>query len=117
MLIISEESFFALGNQKGWDKLEAAMDPFKLLKAIARLHFISHIDNHDAMEEDVYDKLDDIRQGTHEALGAYTSPVESECTDRVSISRNTPSCWKNLSCMLSLKLSNRWDPNFSCTST
>jgi len=73
MLIISEETFFALGNQKGWDKLEAAMDPFKLLKAIARLHFISHIDNHDAMEEDVYDKLDDIRQGTHEALGAYTS--------------------------------------------
>jgi hypothetical protein len=41
--------------------------------SIARLHFVSYNDNHDAMEEDVYDKLDDIRQGTHEALGAYTA--------------------------------------------
>ena len=45
------------------------MDPFKLLKAIVRLHFVSYNDNHDAMEEDVYDKLDDMRQGTHDALG------------------------------------------------
>ena len=42
MLTISDESAFALSNQKGWDKLEASMDPFKLLKAITRLHFISY---------------------------------------------------------------------------
>jgi hypothetical protein len=44
------------------------MDPFKLLKAITRLHFVSYNDNDDAMEEEVYDKLDDIRQGTHESV-------------------------------------------------
>jgi len=49
MLTISDESAFALGNQKGWDKLEASMDPFKLLKAITRLHFISYNDNQATM--------------------------------------------------------------------
>jgi hypothetical protein len=90
MLTISEESSFALGNQKGWDKLEAAMDPFKLLKAIARLHFVSYNDNHDAMEEDVYDKLDDIRQGTHEALGAYTARFKDCVTTFSAIGVESP---------------------------
>ena len=90
MLTISDESSFALGNQKGWDKLEAAMDPFKLLKAIARLHFVSYNDNHDAMEEDVYDKLDDMRQGTHEALGAYTARFKDCVTTFSAIGLQSP---------------------------
>ena len=49
------------------------MDPFKLLKAITRLHFISYNDNQATMEEDVYDKLDDMRQGTNEAHGVHTA--------------------------------------------
>jgi len=90
MLTISDESSFALGNQKGWDKLEAAMDPFKLLKAIARLHFVSYNDNHDAMKEDVYDKLDDMRQGTHEALGAYTARFKDCVTTFSAIGLQSP---------------------------
>jgi hypothetical protein len=37
MLTISDESSFALGNQKGWDKLEAAMDSLMLQLKIQNL--------------------------------------------------------------------------------
>ena len=90
MLTISDESAFALSNQKGWDKLEASMDPFKLLKAITRLHFISYNDNQATMEEDVYDKLDDMRQGTHEALGVYTARFKDCVAAFGAIGLNTP---------------------------
>jgi len=71
------------------------MDPFKLLKAITRLHFVSYDDNDDAMEEEVYDKLDDIHQGTHEALGVYTARFKDCVTTFSAIGWNH---LLNLSC-------------------
>ena len=42
------------------------------------------------MEEDVYDKLDDMRQGTHEALGTYTARFKDCVTTFGAIGLESP---------------------------